>query len=140
MFAGSASAVIIHLGNGKTLSYQPLRAAATRFDAALNNLDYNGGPVMPSNRNYLIFWSPSGLSAYPSQYPTGLATYLQDLAHDSGGNQNVDSVSAQYNDGTGQFSKYNSTFGGSLTDTDAYPASQCPVVAPTTHCLVDSQL
>src|SRR5205085_4255064 len=32
------------------------------------------------------------------------------------------------------------TFGGSVTAAAADPASQCPVVAPTTHCLVDSQL
>src|SRR4051812_42858237 len=64
--APSASAVIKRLPNGHTVSYQPLRSArsgATPFDLAFNNMDYNGGPVMPSNTNYMLMWSPQGLGA-----------------------------------------------------------------------------
>jgi hypothetical protein len=59
---------------------------------------------MPSNTDYMVLWSPAGLSAYPAGYVSGLQTFFTDLARDSGGHQNVDSVSAQYNDltGTGQ--------------------------------------
>src|SRR5215469_17852028 len=100
----------------------PLRGAkgTTGFDRVFTNLDYNGGPVMPSNTDYMVLWSPGGLSAYPAEYVSGLATYFRDLAHDSGGHQNVDSVSAQYNDSTGAFSSYQVTFGGALVDTDPY--------------------
>ena len=139
--AGAASVRPSH-----AVSYVPLRGAnaATPADKTFNNLDYNGGPVMPSNTNYIVFWSPSGLSAYgpgaPPQYVTGLEQYFTDLAHDSGGRQNVDSVATQYNDLTGAFVHYASRFGGAILDTDPYPASQCPTNAPVTHCVTDAQI
>ena len=60
----------------------------------------------------------------------GIARYFTDLQHDSGGNQNVDSVDPQYNDLTGAVAKYDVRFGGVLVDTDPYPASQCPAEQP----------
>ena len=72
-------------------------------------MDYNGGPVMPSNTDYLVFWSPQGFGAYgpgsPPEYVTGLEQYFKDLPHDNGGHQNADSVSTQYNDSTGAFAQ-----------------------------------
>src|SRR5213082_2418259 len=127
--ASSASAVIKSLPNGQAVSYQPVRSAASApspFDLAFNNMDYNGGPVMPSNTDYMVLWSPGGVSAYPAGYIAGLRTYFTDLAHDRGGHQNVDSVSAQYNDLAGAFTRYQVTFGGVLVDTDPYPPTQCP--------------
>jgi PKD repeat protein len=141
--ASSASAVIVHLGNGRTLSYQPLRGAATPsgairpFDKAFKNLDYNGGPVMGSNTNYTVYWRPSTGPAYPSGYQAGVNRYLTDLAHDSGGQKNVDSVSTQYNDVSGEFANYNSRFGGALIDENPYPANGC---AQAPICLTDEQL
>jgi PKD domain/IPT/TIG domain len=139
--AGSASApaVIVHLANGRTLSYQPLRGARTiaPFDQFFSNLDYNGGPVMASNTNYAFYWDPSGGAAYPSDYQPGINQYLTDLAHDSGGRQNVDSVSTQYNDATGAFANYESEFGGAIVDTDPYPANGC---TRATICLTDEQI
>jgi PKD domain/IPT/TIG domain len=137
---GSASAVIVHLGSAKTLSYQPLRGAsipAQPFDAFFSNLDYNGGPVMPSNTNYTFYWDPSGAPSYPAEYQSGVNQYLEDLAHDSGGHANVDSVSAQYNDTEGAFAKYESHFAGAIIDTDPYPANGCTRAA---ICLTDAQL
>ena len=112
----------------------------TPFDTVFTNMDYNGGPVMPSNTDYAVYWSPNGAAAYRDGYISGLATWFTDLAHDSGGTQNTDSVSAQYQDLTGAFAKYATTFGGSLIDTDPYPASQCPVNAPVTNCFSDAQV
>ena len=103
-------------------------------------MDYNGGPVMPSNTDYMVLWSPTGLSAYPAGYVSGLRTFFTDLAHDSGGHQNVDSVSAQYNDLTGAFARYQTTFGGALVDTHPYPPTECPAAAPVTACLTDPQI
>jgi hypothetical protein len=139
--ASSASAAIVHLNSGKTISYQPLRTGASTgvapFDQFFSNLDYNGGPVMPSNTNYVIYWSPSGPSAYPAGYQSGVNQYLEDLAHDSGGHQNVDSVSTQYNDAAGQFANYESHFGGAFNDESPYPANGCTRAA---ICLTDAQL
>jgi hypothetical protein len=136
--AASASAVVVRLPEGRTLSYQPLRSARPlALDKYFLNLDYNGGPVMPSNTNYTVYWDPVGAPAYPAGYETGVNQYLEDLAHDSGGHQNVDSVSAQYNDAAGEFANYNSHFAGALIDTDPYPANGC-TKAPI--CLTDEQL
>ena len=71
------------------VSYQPLRSAPsgpTPFDLVFNNMDYNGGPVMPSNTDYMLMWSPQGLGAYPNGFVSGIAQYFRDLAQDSGGN------------------------------------------------------
>src|SRR5215472_5553767 len=123
------------------VAFVPLRGAkGTGFDQVFTNMDYNGGPVMPSNTDYMVMWSPGGLSAYPAGYVSGLKTFFTDLAHDSGGHQNVDSVSAQYQDSTGAFARYQTTFGGALVDTHPYPPTRCPAAAPVTACLTDPQI
>src|SRR6516225_3437469 len=125
----------------------PLRGAknAAGFDQVFSNLDYNGGPLMPSNTDYMVLWAPPGTTPYPPGYVFGLERYFKDLQHDSGGHQNVDSVSAQYNDLTGAFSKYQVTFGGVLLDTDPYPPAQCPTggkgaTGKVKACLTDPQI
>jgi len=139
--AAPASAVIVHLKNGRAVSYQPLRRAATikPYDQFFTNLDYSGGPVMTSNTNYIIYWRPTGggIKAYPAEYKPGLKQYFEDLAHDSGGHQNADSVSTQYNDTAGEFANYDSHFGGEFEDTDPYPPNSCSA-API--CIDDEQI
>jgi hypothetical protein len=145
---GAASAQLKQLPDGQVVSYMPLRSVAAReaagHDNVFTNMDYNGGPIMPRNTDYMIFWSPSGYSAFGDspmpEYVTGIGQFFKDLAHDSGGNQNVDSVATQYNDLTGAFVHYTVTYGGTLLDTDPYPASRCPVEAPNTECFTDGQL
>jgi PKD domain-containing protein len=142
--ASNASAILKQLPNGQVVSYQPLlnskAAGPIAFDNAFTNMDYNGGPVMPSNTDYMLMWSPQGLSAYPSGFVFGIARYFRDLQHDSGNTQNVDSVGPQYNDLTGAVANYDVTFGGVLVDRDPYPTSQCPVNSPVTNCLTDAQI
>ena len=140
--ATSASAVLVHLSGGKAVSYQPLRGArgvltSRPFDAFFSNLDYNGGPVMPSNTNYTFYWAPSGSPAYPTGYQQGINRYFEDLAHDSGGHENVDSVATQYNDAAGEFANYDSHFGGAIIDKDPYPANGC---SRAPRCLTDAQI
>ena len=134
-----ASGALVKLPGGPTLSVEPLRgtAAASPLDAYFSNLDYNGGPVMPSNTNYPVYWQPPTAPAYPAEYESGIDAFFEDLAHDSGASTNVDSVAAQYNDAAGAFASYSSHFGGALVDTDAYPANGCKR-API--CLTDAQL
>jgi PKD repeat protein len=137
----SSSAASSHAQGRHPASIVPLRdAAPTPFDQVFTNMDYNGGPLMPSNTDYMVLWSPAGLGAYQPGYVSGLETWFTDLAHDSGGSQNTDSVSAQYQDLTGAFSKYQTTFGGALIDRHPYPASQCPVNSPVTECMTDLQI
>jgi hypothetical protein len=144
--AGTASAVIVQLANGKPISYQPLKGAVSPLSssvpggpaaAASSNLIYHGGPVMTSNTNYTFYWEPSGSPAYPAGYQEGVNRYLEDLAHDSGGNQNVDSVATQYTNGSDEPVAYNSHFAGAIIDTDPYPKNGCKK-API--CLTDAQL
>jgi hypothetical protein len=141
----NASAVIVRL-HGKALSYEPVVAnhepgvqalAQPNGKGASKPVEYHGGPVMPSNTNYALYWDPTGGSEYPSGYELGLDKYFEDLAHDSGGEQNTDSVLIQYGDEAAEFANYNSHFGGALSDTDPYPANGCSA-API--CLTDEQL
>lgn len=140
--AAPSAAVIVRLGGGAALSYQPIPGAAVtmpqRFDAAFHNLDYSGGPVMPSNTNYAFYWSPAGAPEYPADYRLGLARYFEDLAHDSGGSENVDSVATQYNDASGAHAAYDSHYAGAILDTNPYPSSGCAEVVP--RCLADYQI
>ncbi len=136
--APGAAALIVTPPGGHAVSYLPLRGAAPRpFDAFLANVDYNGGPVMPSNANYTVYWDPSGGAAYPSDYRDGVDRFLTDLAADSGGAANVDSVAAQYNDATGNFAAYSSRFAGRLNDADPYPANGC---SDAPICLTTAQI
>ena len=73
-----------------------------------------------------------------SEYATGVNGYLQDVAADSGGANNVYSATTQYFDGTGNIA-YSETFGGTYVDTHAYPTSGCPTPAAGT-CLTEAQL
>jgi hypothetical protein len=150
---GQASAVIVQV-QGRALSYQPAPGAAhalTRGRAKNGSpgtgnsssnsksplLYHKGGPVMPSNTNYTLYWDPAGAPEYPSGYRAGIDRYFEDLAHDSGGLLNTDSLLAQYTGNAGEAANYNSHFGGALTDTNPYPASGC-TAAPT--CLTDAQI
>ena len=79
--ASSASAIMKQLPNRRD---GVLRAAAqrgrsrgrTRSTRVSVNQDYNGGPVMPSNTDYMLLWSPQGLSAYPNGFVFGIARYF----------------------------------------------------------------
>jgi hypothetical protein len=102
-----------------------------------NGVRYFGGPVMSSNTNYAVYWDPAGAPAYGTGYQKGINTFFADLAEDSGGLANTDSVLEQYGGVGGEFTYYNSHFGGALVDKDSYPPNGCSA-API--CLTDPQL
>jgi PKD repeat protein len=130
----------VPLLNSPTMAARTASKALIPADLTFNNMDYNGGPVMPSNKDYMVLWSPGGRDAYPAGFVSGVERWFRDLAHDSGGDQNTDSVTAQYRDLTGAFARYATTFGGVLVDRQPYPASQCPTNSPVTNCLTDPQI
>ena len=76
----TASAIVVQTPNGPA-SYMPLNgqgpASPSRF-AANGNLDYHGGPVMPSNKQFAIFWQPPGTS-FPAGYASGITTFMKDV-------------------------------------------------------------
>src|SRR5437763_16822740 len=89
--------------------------------SGLGNLSYHGGPTMTTNKTYAIYWIPAGYSV-ASGYTSTINQFFGDVAHDSGMSSNVYAVATQYSG-----IKYTSTFGGSFTDTSAFPASGCPI-------------
>jgi PKD repeat protein len=150
--ASPASAILVKLPSGKYASYESLAGAKTpqaarNFDAAFTNLDYRGGPVMPSNTNYVVVWNPSNYSGTPFQskgtyskdYLSGINQFFTDMATDSGHSTNSDAVSTQYNDSSGNTAAYNFQSGGSLTDTDPLPANGCPAFSGDI-CISDAQI
>ncbi len=136
--APGASALIVRAG-GATLSYEPLPHSSISQASPLSvkAVEYHGGPVMPSNTNYAIYWAPGGASQYQTGYTSGIDRYFEDLAHDSGGLLNTDSLLQQYGDKAGEFADYSSHFGGAGFDTDPYPASGCSAAAT---CFTEEQL
>jgi PKD repeat protein len=152
--AAPASAILLKLSDGHWISYMPARGAtslpstrvpgsAIGHDTSFSNLDYGGGSVMPSNRNWIVYWDPTGTSttapAFPSDFVTGIDQWFTDVAHDSGGHANTDSVAAQYNDSTGATAAYSSSVGGVIVDTNSYPAS-CTGSGFAQHCITDADL
>jgi IPT/TIG domain len=140
--AAGASAVIVQV-DGHTLSYEPVRKgmqparAGTAKPMSSSPLEYHGGAVMTSNTNYALYWAPGGYAEYPSGYASGINAWFEDLAHDSGGLLNTDSILVQYKTSGGEVPAYDSHFGGALLDLDPYPANGCSA-AP--KCLTDEQL
>ncbi len=79
----------------------------------------HGGPVMLTNTAYSIFWIPAGQTV-SANYVSTINQYFQDVAHDSGLSTNVYATDTQYSG-----ILYSSTFGGTYTDTSAFPANGC---------------
>jgi hypothetical protein len=149
----TAGALVAPTTGGK-VGYLPLNPAATALSAPSTPvhatvptgsppLEYHGGPVMHSQESFAIFWAPSGYS-FPSGYEAAIETYLENVAADSGKPSNVYSVSAQYNDESGQHALYDDSYGGSLSDADSY-GTTCPEYegffgAEFTACVTDEKM
>src|SRR6476620_7625668 len=76
---------------------------------------------------------------FDASYANLINRYFTDVAHDSGGNQNVYSVATQYDDSGHVNIQYKSTFGGSYVDHAPLPANGCDDGLDT-YCLTDQQL
>jgi hypothetical protein len=144
--AAPAGAVVVAGGpQGKPVGLAPLAgstvgtAFADPLDGTNAGVTYHGGPVMHSETTYAVFWDPAG--AFQAGTEQTVANYLQNVAHDSGGNANVFSVAGQYADAAGN-AAYSQSYGGTLIDRDPYPAGGgCSTTTGTAStCLWDSQL
>jgi PKD repeat protein len=136
----SSSAGAAHNPHGRFLGVVPSKVAGgspfAPRRAPTSNLSNHGGPVVHGSHVYAIYWAPSGYS-FPSDYTSSIDSYFGNVAADSGKSTNVYSVARQYADGVGPTS-YQVTFGGSYTDTDPFPTSDC--TGPGSLCLTDQQL
>ncbi len=140
--ASPASAIVITLKSGKKVSYEAIAGApaASKFDDFFGNLDYSGGPVMPSNTNYVIAWQPSGYAggSFPAAYVSGVSQFFSDLGSASGQATNSESILMQYNDSAGHVAAYQSSLAvPALVDNHPLPPSGCSA-API--CITDAQI
>jgi PKD repeat protein len=128
----------------------PGGAAAVRpFDQAPGGgkpLTWQGGPVMHSNTTRVVYWDPN--KEFTSTTKAVIASYVSDVASDSGLASNVYGVDAQFTDATGN-AAYKSSTVTALVDEHAYPTTgNCTTPSepaadkgpPYTTCLFDSQL
>jgi len=102
------------------------------------DLLFHGGPIMTTQKAYAIYWVPAGYSN-ATAYDTTINQFLTDVAADSGKSTNVFSTDVQYTGSNGSIA-YSNTFGGSVTDTHAFPASGCPLYNGLAECLTDAQI
>jgi hypothetical protein len=110
------------------------RAPVTK---TITPLEYHGGPVLHSSDAYVVFWIPIG-TAYKPEWERTIDEYFQNVGDESGNLGDVFAVDTQYTDATGRASNQ-TTFRGSYTDPDPFPASGC--AEPSLHgCLTDGQI
>ena len=164
--AGGADRTAKHFGGivpvfGKATRSGPAAAGCHGPNAlaGCGLLAYHGGPVMHSTTVYTIFWLPTGYTSwdggapYSSNYQSLVNRYFQDLAADSGKYTNVNGAAIQYCNGPSLFATNcngqpganhittDVTFGGTWTDTQAFPASGCTdALGNPAVCLTDGQL
>jgi len=124
---------------------------------ASGSLYYNGGPIMPTNTVYTIFWAPPGYS-FPSGYENNLNQYFKDVQADNGKDSNTYVNGTQYYqvnpNGTKTYVQEHSTFAGTYDDSDPLPpldpvnCYDTPVAAAggvnggqsaTAGCVIDAQ-
>jgi PKD repeat protein len=108
------------------------------------NLTYHGGAlVIGPHTTHVVYWQPPGYTV-TANYHSLIERFLTDVAADSGRATNVYATDTQYDDSTSTFIQYQQTFGGALTDTNAFPAtvSGCPTTDGTLtvpNCLTQTQ-
>ena len=144
-FAGSISdqpAAQAQAQAARPLGVVPVRGGAQpSVPAATLPLVYHNGPVMHTNKVYAIYWIPTGYTV-SANYQSLINGFFSNVAADSGKTSNVYFSDTQYYQTSGRtktFISYNSTFGGSVVDTHALPASGCTDL-DTSVCLTDAQL
>jgi hypothetical protein len=96
------------------------------------------GPRLFSRSNAIKAADPATLT-FDASYQTLINRYLADVAHDSGGTDNVYSVATQYDDSNHVHIQYQSTFGGSYVDRDPLPANGCDDGVDN-YCITDKQI
>lgn len=126
-----------------TLEHAATLRAALAPAAPTPLVYHGGGPIMPVANIYLIFWVPQklqngGATSISPSYQALQARLMTDyVAH------GIDNNNTQYYQIISGSTKYIAnagSFGGSYTDTSAYPASGCNDTVTVGNCLTDSQI
>ena len=135
VLAGAALAVTASSGGAASPARAPI----------LGVVPHSGRPALASApvphllANSIRTVGPTTLT-FDASYQAVINRYFADVAHDSGGVNNVYSVATQYSDTPGPVPvQYQTTVGGAYVATDPLPASGCDDgVDP--YCLTDQQL
>ena len=125
------------------LGVVPVHGQASRTTSAGSNLSWHGGPVVRGDRTYAIYWQPSTAWYMSPTYSSLIDGFLGNVASANAGKSSADTYfnDTQYYDGSGNVSFSGSAFGGSVVDSNPFPASGCSdSVAATSICLSDSQM
>ncbi len=140
--AGPDSGTSFQPSAGRMLGMVPVvsrtTAAPVRPYLGSGNLSYHNGPVMHTNKVYAIYWIPSGYTV-SANYQSLIDGFFQNVSADSGKTSNVYYSDTQYRDRVNGYILYSSTFGGSVVDTNPFPASGC-TDSYTSICLTDGQI
>jgi hypothetical protein len=123
----------------RILGVQPSRNIAPTGASTLasGKLTYHGGPVEHTNKVYAIYWIPTGYSV-SANYVSLINRFFGDVAAANGSKTNVYYSDTQYSDTSGLL-QYNSSFAGSVVDSNALPPNGCTDTL-TSVCLIDTQL
>lgn len=123
---------------------KPSALAGSECEASCGSqpLEYHGGEVMHKVKLYLIDWEPpepskngqpgTTFTPLPLGYMATIEEFLQRVAGESGGFNNVYSVDKLYGESTG--GEYQAEFGQTLRDEEPYPErkdSSCPLPTAT---------
>jgi hypothetical protein len=148
--AGAQAKVVWHHGKAYGELPRPGIAKATLsftgspFTVGGNQppLTYGGGPVMLSNKLFLIFWGPSG--SFASTYSGPITQWAKDLAADHAKTSNEFSDAELYYSGTTthHLITNNLTYGGAVFDTTPYGAVDTGdgCTASEAPCVTDNQI
>jgi PKD domain-containing protein len=128
LLASSAHALIVG-------SFGEQRRTAVSVQA--EPLQYHGGPVLHSSDAYTIYWDPT--NTYRGDWKELINGYFHAVGAASGTLEDVFAVNEQYGDASG-IAANQSTFRGSYTDKDPYPASGNCTEPSEYACLTDAQI
>ncbi|HZZ59720.1 MAG TPA: hypothetical protein VFE63_00905 [Roseiarcus sp.] len=128
----------------------PMSAAVRAAAAASGALLYHsGGPIMQKIEIYNIFWVPPTLqNGTAASLPSYYAGVMNNLGKDYAGHT-VSSNNTQYYQiigsktfvsGLSLLANANESFGGSFTDTSAYPPSDCTDSVTPGNCIIDTDI
>jgi hypothetical protein len=143
--AAPAGAVVTEV-EGTKVGLQPRNMASVDDGATSGEFrNVGGGPVLPSNHTYVIYWDPSKNNYHPD-WRAIINNFFSGVAAASGSLGSVLSVDTQYTDPANQHALYQSAALGAYQDTNSYPTSgTCADPSPlhggqALTCVTDAQI
>jgi hypothetical protein len=121
VFAAAAGAEVVTV-EGTTVGVAA-RSGATGPTKPETFANPEGNPVVHAEKDYVVYWDPT--DHVHGDWQEGIDSFMRDVGFSSGMLSNNYSVLAQYDDKTNAHASYSDVYGGSYTDTHAYPANGC---------------